>query len=75
MPHLWATQRVFKKVWSLSYLLSGIRISGQATRSCEIELVANNWLLASGYQLLVTGSWPEAKSEQPGARSQKQDTR
>ena len=53
MPHMWAPQRISEEVWSLSYLLSGIRISGQASRSCKIELVADNLALVIDFLLLV----------------------
>jgi hypothetical protein len=55
MPRLWATQRISKEVWTLPYLLSGIRIPGQASWSCKIELVACNEPLATGHWHLVTG--------------------
>ena len=71
MSRLWAPQRIFKKVWSLSYLFSGIRISGQASRSCKIELVANNWPLAIGFLLLAepTSSKEQMNSDQQQAAS------
>jgi len=71
MPRLWAPQRIFKKVWSLPYLLSGIRIPGQASRSCKIELVANSWPLAIGFLLLAE---QEKNSKEQMSSDQKPDT-
>jgi len=39
MPHMRASKGVFKKIWTLPYLLQAIRIRGQASWSCKVELV------------------------------------
>ncbi len=79
MPHLWAPQGIYKKVRSLPYLLSSIRIPGQAARSCKIELVANNRPLAIGFDSteLVAGlllAEPETSSKEHMSNDQQQAT-
>ena len=69
MSHLWSSQRISEKVWSLSHLLSGIRISGQASRSRKIELVTRNGILVSGHWFVAS-----LRRAQP-SRSKKQETR
>ncbi len=55
MPHMRASQSLFKKIWALSYLLQAIRIRGQASWSCKVQLVANTLPLAIGFLLLAEG--------------------
>jgi hypothetical protein len=57
MSRMRASPGVFEEIWALPYLLQAIRIRGQASWSCKVELVAGIWPLVIGKMKNQTGSY------------------
>ncbi len=86
MPRMRASKGVSKEIWTLPYLLQAIRIRGQASWSCKVELVAGCWHRVTGFLQDEKSNWmtcmeiirnmrPKTGYQVQAARSKQQDTR